>query len=410
MAADAQDRPLAPRRLLIVMAGRQYMKQRTFGEDEPRPRFDYGELARAMVRDGGWTVDMIDATAIEAAPSPAWRLAGRLLGTDAGLALRVLAARRRYDAVVTVGDHLAVWLAVGERLLGGRRTHLTTFIGAANAKKRLLHAVTGFAQALGLVLVHTEAERRAVTATFGLPDDRVALVPLQVDQEWYRPSPRPPLRPTIGAAGVEFRDYGTLVEAAAGLPDMRFLINPQSPWSRKDPGVSAGNLPPNVELRQLEVDGIRDFYDELSAIAVPLHENDTAAGLTAVLQGMAMGKPVICTRTSGRASVITDGVNGLLVDPGDVGGWRRALSALAADSAFAARLGAEGRRWIEQHASMEHWVAQMRGHIEALEPRARRVPSGRSPFADEAVPPPLPTGRSAFGSGGPQATARSRLD
>lgn len=401
---------LAQRRLLIVMAGRQYMKQKTFGENEPRPRFDYGELAQAMAREGGWTVEVVDATTVETAPSPVLRAAGRLLGTDAALALRAIAARRRYDAVVTVGDQLAVWLAVGQRFLGERRPHLTTLIGVANAKKRILHALTGFADTLGLVLVHTESERRTAATTFGIPADRVALVPLQVDQQWYRPSPRPPERPTVGAAGVEFRDYPTLVEAAAGLPGVRFLVNPQSPWSRKDPGITAEGLPANVELRQLEVDGIRDFYDELTAVAVPLHENDTAAGLTAVLQGMAMGKPVICTRTSGRASVITDGVNGLLVDPGDVTGWRRAISAVTADPAFAARLGAEGRRWIERHASMEHWVARMREHIEAMGSASRRVPSAQTPFAGDAAARPLPTGEGAFHGGGPQATIRSRFD
>ncbi|HSK40165.1 MAG TPA: glycosyltransferase family 4 protein, partial [Arenibaculum sp.] len=357
--------------------------------DAPKPRFDYLELARTLAEVDGWKVDILDAAAVEDGPSPYLRGVCRILGLDKALTLATLRASFRYDAIISLGDPLAVSIAMGHRLVPGHCRHVTTFISPTSDKKRLLHRLTGFAHELELVFVHTEAERRAADDLFQAPCDRFQLIPMQVDHLWYRPSPTMPDRFTVGAAGVEFRDYATLVAAATGLPDMRFVLNPQSPWSRKDPGLDPKTLPPNVVLQMLELDTIRDFYDGLSVIAVPLLENDTAAGLTAVLQGMAMGKPVVCTRTAGRASVITDGVNGLLVEPGDLRGWHAAILALRQDPDMAARLGTEARRWIERHATMEHWVSAMREHLRRIfrkQPGAgRTAPAKTAPATTPAA-------------------------
>jgi glycosyltransferase involved in cell wall biosynthesis len=341
------------------------MKKKAFSPDEPQPKLDYLELAESLVGNDGWEVDIVDAQAATEG-GPVMRLTSRLLGIDRALTGLALGTSYRYDAILSLGDTLAMSVATGHRLMPLHCRHVTTMTYPVSPRKLKLHRMTGFARELDLILVHTEAERRATMAAYGLAPERLALVPLQVDHHWYRPSPGRPDRLTVGAAGVEFRDYRTLVGAAHQMPQARFILNPQSPWSRKVPDLGDGPLPPNVEVRLLEVGAIRDFYDELSVIAVPIEPNETAAGMTAVLQGMAMAKAVVCTRTAGLATLVSDGETGLLIEPGDTRGWREALQKLQDDPAMAAALGERARKWVERNASMDSWVAQMRAYLNGV--------------------------------------------
>ena len=59
-----------------------------------------------------------------------------------------------------------------------------------------------------------------------------------------------------------------------------------------------------------------------------------------VLEAMASGTPVVCSRIGGLPEVVQHGVTGYLVRPGDTGELRERLSQLLCDRALAVRLGA----------------------------------------------------------------------
>jgi glycosyltransferase involved in cell wall biosynthesis len=63
---------------------------------------------------------------------------------------------------------------------------------------------------------------------------------------------------------------------------------------------------------------------------------------------MAAGLPVIATDAGGPAEVITDGVDGLLVPPGDVSALVAALRRLAVDQDLRVRLGRAAVTTAEQ--------------------------------------------------------------
>ena len=68
-----------------------------------------------------------------------------------------------------------------------------------------------------------------------------------------------------------------------------------------------------------------------------------------VVEAMAAGVPVIAAAAGGPAEIITDGVDGVLVAPGDVGALARALERLAADAALRSELSVGGRRRAEDY-------------------------------------------------------------
>jgi glycosyltransferase involved in cell wall biosynthesis len=94
---------------------------------------------------------------------------------------------------------------------------------------------------------------------------------------------------------------------------------------------------------------------------MPLYPVDFQAGVTAVLEAMAMGKAVICTRTPGQTDVIVDGETGLYVEPGSPASLRSAIEWLLDHPEQAERMGRSGRRRVEQEMSLERYVHRLRG-------------------------------------------------
>ena len=63
----------------------------------------------------------------------------------------------------------------------------------------------------------------------------------------------------------------------------------------------------------------------------------------ALLEALALERPVVATRVGGIPEIIRDGENGLLVDARDVAGLSRACGRVLSDAALAVRLGRAGR-------------------------------------------------------------------
>ncbi len=73
---------------------------------------------------------------------------------------------------------------------------------------------------------------------------------------------------------------------------------------------------------------------------------------SAALLALAHGVPVIASRTGGLPEMVVDGVTGLLVD-NEPAAIAAAAARLAGDPALAARLGAAGRRLVEERFTIE---------------------------------------------------------
>jgi glycosyltransferase involved in cell wall biosynthesis len=95
---------------------------------------------------------------------------------------------------------------------------------------------------------------------------------------------------------------------------------------------------------ELSILGHRDdMADLVGASDLICLTSDFEAVPYALLEAMALARPVVAMRAGALADVIVDGETGRLVGAGDVGALTDALVELAGDPAEATRLGAAGR-------------------------------------------------------------------
>jgi glycosyltransferase involved in cell wall biosynthesis len=76
-----------------------------------------------------------------------------------------------------------------------------------------------------------------------------------------------------------------------------------------------------------------------------------------LLEGMACGCATLATKVGGMLDVVEDGVNGWLIEPGDVAGLRDGVMRLLADGEERERVGRNGRQTILTHFTPERELA-----------------------------------------------------
>lgn len=95
----------------------------------------------------------------------------------------------------------------------------------------------------------------------------------------------------------------------------------------------------------------------------------------ALIEAMAARKAVVATSVGGVPDLIEDGVNGLLVQPGDVGRFADAIICLARSPELRWRMGTAGRHYAAAHHSHERLASDVEGlyHSALVEKRGAGI-------------------------------------
>ncbi|OIH95802.1 MULTISPECIES: glycosyltransferase family 4 protein [unclassified Curtobacterium] len=94
-----------------------------------------------------------------------------------------------------------------------------------------------------------------------------------------------------------------------------------------------------------------DVVAEIAACDLVVHASTRPEPFgQVVVEAMALGRPVVAADAGGPAEVVTDGEDGVLVPPGDVGSLAAAMTRLMADREARARLADNGRRSVARYA------------------------------------------------------------
>ncbi|MGE3326780.1 MAG: glycosyltransferase family 4 protein [Acidimicrobiia bacterium] len=351
---------------LLTVSGTIPDDLETLIANDRRPRPDYRELASSF--DG----ELIDHAEARRRSGRLGKIIERFAGPNAVLAYVCWRSRKRYDTIFTDGEQVGIPLAALLRFTPGERAkHLMIVHILSVPKKAKLVSLLRLAGKIDLYFVYASAQKEFIERELGVPSDRVILTPFAVDTAFFRPQPRAETDdvPVISAAGLEHRDYDTLIEAVRDLP-VRLVIASGSPWSKRTDHARSNNLPSNVEVTRFDLHGLRDLYQQSRFVVVPLKDVEFQAGITTILEAMAMARAVVCTRTPGQTDTIVHDVNGLYVPPSDIVAMRSAITSLLDDPTNADTLGASGRAWAIEHAHTPTYAANLAASARGLSTRS----------------------------------------
>jgi glycosyltransferase involved in cell wall biosynthesis len=287
-----------------------------------------------------------------------------------------LARRREDDAdVVVVGYPGHFDMPAARRVARGRPVVFNplvslhdTLVGdrarfrPRSAAAAVLRGVDNLAfRGADLVVADTEAHAAFFRSAFGLAEVRVAVALVGADEPLFQPGWHPPepfhalfVGKLIPLHGVE-----TILAAAALAPEVAFRI------------VGDGQLAGMLERRPANVVHVPWIpYEELpeayraAGCALGVFGTGRKAARVIpnkVFQALACARPVVTADTPAARELLTDGVDALLVPPGDPAALADAVLHVAADHGLAGRIAGAGRATFEARASEDvlgaHWRA-----------------------------------------------------
>ena len=227
-----------------------------------------------------------------------------------------------------------------------RKVSLRRFYGFLRMQKRV-------APQLERIITVSESSRRDITAQMGVPYDNMAVVPVGVDHEVFRPldtvAKVPGRLMTTASADVPMKGLRYLLEAVAKLRTERDVELTVIGSPRDENGA------PRL-IRELGIDDavtfvsgvpqerIVELYAEAEVAVVPsLYEGFSLPAIEA----MACGVPVVGTTGGAVPEVVgDDNETALIVPPKDAEALAVAIGRLLDDRALRDRIGAAGRERV----------------------------------------------------------------
>lgn len=330
-------------------------------DDGQRPLADY------LAMQDAFDADLVDIDLARESLGRFGRLIELLTGTAGLLAWYCFRHRRHYEVIVTDGEQVGLPFALLCRLSGrGTARHMMIVHIVSAPKKARLVAALRLAPFVDLFVVYCSFQERFIIDQLGVPRDRVVLSTFMVDTTFFQPATGHRTQERlICSAGLERRDYHTLIEAVTEL-EISVVIAAASPWSKRPDSTDGESLPPNVDVRRLDSSSLRQLYSRARFVVMPLEPVEFQAGITTILEAMSMGRAVICTRTAGQNDTIVHGVTGLYVDGGDPEALRNSITELLSDPSRADRLGENARKWVVEHADVGRYASRLGAEVDRL--------------------------------------------
>ncbi len=250
------------------------------------------------------------------------------------------------------------------------------------------------ARTLDGILTVSDLSLVDIPREMGIASERVHMVPLGVDPDTFSPDPAaavPGRILVVTSADVPMKGLMVLLDALAKLrverPDAHLVcIGKARAGGLADRRLDELNLRDAVTFRSgLSQDEMVALMRSAEVAAVPSFYEGFC--LPAV-EEMACGLPLVATRVGALPEIVgSDDTAGLLVPPGDAGALATALGRLLDDPELRARLGAAGRKRVEERFT---WRAAAAGTAEWYRERIAALRGGGTPPASTVLQSTVP--------------------
>lgn len=292
----------------------------------------------------------------------------RYLPTILAQVLEALWCMDSYDIIFAHSERVGLPLALLMRLIGSRKP-LVMVISRITSRdegkekqkkwfmKRAYPAVSKF-------LIWSSVQYKIAVEELGIPEEKVQWVKRGTDQQFWKPMAAE--TNTICSVGMEMRDYPTLVEALRPLDiPCHFAVGKSRGeiFQTVRELYEVDEIPANITTGPKSYQELRELYARSRFVVISLLPTDSDNGNTAILEAMAMGKAVICSRVEGQVDVIKEGETGVFVPQGDPIALREAITDLWDNPEKAKRMGQVAREQVEKHHNLEDFVGEIQSVV-----------------------------------------------
>lgn len=272
------------------------------------------------------------------------RIRTKLVGSPGtwALARKLRATTGKADTIFCTGEHtgFAVAALVGGRADGPRVAMMVHNIDRTRARAAM--RVFGLTRHVDLFMSPSRPQIEYL-ASAGCSPAQCRFVSDQTDLAFFSPGPATAkARPMVVSVGLEQRDYVTLAAATAPLAlDVR--ISGFSNDAALLADTFPETLPSNFHRQFYEWRDLAQLYRDADVVVVPVKPNRYAAGIQALLEAMASGRPVIVTASEGLQGYLSDEDAITVVPQGNPAAMRDAITTLLSDPDNAATRGRRAR-------------------------------------------------------------------
>jgi len=277
------------------------------------------------------------------------------MGGNLWLAARLVKAARPGSVVYSTGETWGLPVALASAILGRRSFFHIVYVHRVYSRLwlQMLRRLRSFLHVDGWICI-TDYQARLLRQALGQRQVPISVIPQGVDTTFFEPcKAREQARSRyVLSMGAEMRDYPLLLDAARSL-DTEVIVKASSSWMLGT-RQQVTSVPPNVKLltERVSYAELRDLYAGAALVVLPLIDTPQAAGITTILEALAMEKCVVATRSRGLPDALIDGHTGVVVEPRSED-LLEAMSTLLSQPETARHLGANGHRVARQELSLE---------------------------------------------------------
>lgn len=202
-----------------------------------------------------------------------------------------------------------------------------------------------------LIFVSSRSEVETYSRRLNIPKDRIKFLPFHTNI--IEPRLVNKNNNYILSVGQTGRDWAVLAEAVRGLNEQVIVI------SDKD-SIEGIVFPPNTKiLTDVPYSEYLELLSNCRLLVVPLKKLVKSTGQVVILEGMALGKPVIATRTTGTVDYIDSGINGILVAPEDPVAIRNAIDSVIHTPALEWKLSINAWETVNRNHTFDIYVRRI---------------------------------------------------
>lgn len=310
--------------------------------------------AMGLLRDRLGAV--VHAPEPDAKARPDDRLRARLIGSRGtwALARRLAAETGPGDVIFCGGEHsgFPVAAVAGGRRNGPRVAMMVHNVDRVRAKMAL--KVFDLKRRASLIMSPSKPQIDYL-ASAGVPAEQLRFILDQTDIGFFSPgSQGSKPRPLVVSVGLEQRDYRTLA-AATETMDLDVRISGFSTDAAMLAETLPATMPANFHQAYYSWPDLARLYRDADVVVVAVRPNRYAAGVQALLEAMASGRPVIVTDSIGLSGYLDDTDAVTVVPQADPEAMRGAIAGLLADPLAAAQRGARAREIAQaRYAAADH--------------------------------------------------------